>query len=88
MVEPSLILFDKVMYWGKPIPRLVRKYVQWLIGHERGCETVCRCRPTAHCAKKVLTAVRLAAQVSEYCKYIVHLVIPRDEPRALPTRPL
>ena len=86
MVEPSLILFDKVMYWGKPIPRLVRKYVQWLIGHERGCETVCRCRPTAHCAKKVLTVIRLAAQIFEYCKDVLRLVVTGYKPPALPSQ--
>ncbi|KAH9922287.1 uncharacterized protein BXZ73DRAFT_20405, partial [Epithele typhae] len=28
-------------------PWLLRRYVQWIIGEERGCAGVCRCRPTA-----------------------------------------
>ncbi|TBU36440.1 hypothetical protein BD309DRAFT_823530, partial [Dichomitus squalens] len=39
----------------KPLPRIVDRFAQWLIGDERGCSGVCRCRPTAHRARQVLT---------------------------------
>ncbi|OSD00625.1 hypothetical protein PYCCODRAFT_673575 [Trametes coccinea BRFM310] len=34
-------------------PWVLRRYVQWLIGDERGCTTVCRCRPTACHAREL-----------------------------------
>ncbi|KAL1939036.1 hypothetical protein VTO73DRAFT_10296 [Trametes versicolor] len=42
-----------------------RKFVQWLIGDERGCTSVCRCRPTARTALRVLVILRWAVYATE-----------------------
>ena len=47
------------------LPWIPRWYAQWLVGIERGCATVCRCRPTARRARQVLTAARWFVYVSE-----------------------
>ncbi|OSD00622.1 hypothetical protein PYCCODRAFT_1469275 [Trametes coccinea BRFM310] len=39
------------------VPWIIRRYIQWLIGEERGCHEVCRCRPTAKTARRVLAAI-------------------------------
>ncbi|KAI0328454.1 hypothetical protein GY45DRAFT_1281814 [Cubamyces sp. BRFM 1775] len=47
---------------NKPSPPwLLRRYAQWLIGNERGCRTVCRCRPTARAALRMMAIVRFMA---------------------------
>ncbi|KAI0331333.1 hypothetical protein GY45DRAFT_1248911 [Cubamyces sp. BRFM 1775] len=38
-------------------PLIARLYVDWVKGKERGCTTVCRCRPTAHRARQLLTGI-------------------------------
>ncbi|KAL1943184.1 hypothetical protein VTO73DRAFT_4259 [Trametes versicolor] len=39
---------------------LAQSFIQWLIGDERGCTGVCRCRPTARDALKVVLVLRWA----------------------------
>ncbi|KAI8998875.1 kinase-like domain-containing protein [Trametes punicea] len=39
-------------------PWIARRYIEWLIGTERGCTDVCRCRPTARKARQVLAGIR------------------------------
>ncbi|RPD65162.1 hypothetical protein L226DRAFT_558004 [Lentinus tigrinus ALCF2SS1-7] len=39
-------------YAEREQPWIVRRYIQWLIGSERGCTGVCTCRPTAQRAAK------------------------------------
>ncbi|KAH9846054.1 hypothetical protein C2E23DRAFT_744990 [Lenzites betulinus] len=39
---------------------IVEQYIRWLIGNERGCPGVCRCRPTARTA---LRAIKLLVRV-------------------------
>ncbi|EIW53688.1 uncharacterized protein TRAVEDRAFT_23941 [Trametes versicolor FP-101664 SS1] len=41
---------------------IAQKYIQWLVGNERlgGCTGVCRCRPTARAALRVLVVLRWA----------------------------
>ncbi|OSC98236.1 hypothetical protein PYCCODRAFT_1418001 [Trametes coccinea BRFM310] len=41
------------------VPRIAQWYARWLIGDERGCRTLCRCRPTARTARLVLACIRL-----------------------------
>ncbi|KAI0768318.1 hypothetical protein BD413DRAFT_696126 [Trametes elegans] len=61
----------EVDYFGRP-PAIARRYAEWLMGEERGCENVCRCRPTARRARQVLAVVRLAVYVSElYIRSVV-----------------
>ncbi|KAI0349867.1 hypothetical protein OH77DRAFT_1431613 [Trametes cingulata] len=42
---------------------IARRYVQWLMGNERGCLDVCHCRPTARKAREVLVTLRLIVYV-------------------------
>ncbi|KAI0737091.1 hypothetical protein C8Q80DRAFT_438667 [Daedaleopsis nitida] len=44
-------------YNGKH-PWICTRYAQWLVGKERGCPGVCRCRPTARRALQVLAVIR------------------------------
>ncbi|KAI0629595.1 kinase-like domain-containing protein [Trametes polyzona] len=57
-------------------PWILRRMVRWLYGNERGCTGVCRCRPTARTARKVLTVVRHAIAVVEYIGGLLPLVPP------------
>ncbi|KAM5541232.1 hypothetical protein V8D89_005161 [Ganoderma adspersum] len=46
-------------------PWIPRRYAQWLVGNERGCTSVCHCRPTARRARQVLTVLRWLVYTSE-----------------------
>nr|VWO99431.1 Uncharacterized protein [Ganoderma boninense] len=50
---------------GEKLPWLLGLCVRWLEGNERGCTSVCRCRPTVTRARQVLTVVRWFAGVGE-----------------------
>ncbi|KAI0632473.1 hypothetical protein C8Q77DRAFT_1125892 [Trametes polyzona] len=52
---------------GTRPPRAVHRAIDWLVGEERGCAGVCRCRPTAHQAYWVLTILRWAVRAAELC---------------------
>ncbi|KAI0711476.1 hypothetical protein C8Q76DRAFT_736762 [Earliella scabrosa] len=47
----------ELKYRGDPQPWLVRHLTGWLVGNERGCTTVCHCRPSARRARQVLEVV-------------------------------
>ncbi|KAI0696978.1 hypothetical protein C8T65DRAFT_662905 [Cerioporus squamosus] len=60
------ILFDTVtrlIYYDRHIPWVARRYIRWLVGNERGCTTICRCRPTARRARQVLGVIHWVARV-------------------------
>ncbi|KAM5541275.1 hypothetical protein V8D89_005204 [Ganoderma adspersum] len=48
------------------LPWIPRLYAQWLVGNERGCTSVCHCRPTAPRARQVLTILRWLVYTSEF----------------------
>ncbi|KAH9886280.1 hypothetical protein C8Q73DRAFT_285685 [Cubamyces lactineus] len=53
---------------GKRAPWAAQCYARWLIGEERGCDMVCRCRPTARTARRVLSVIRLLAPLIALCE--------------------
>ncbi|TBU36830.1 hypothetical protein BD309DRAFT_984685 [Dichomitus squalens] len=53
-------------YYGKnTLFPILDRYTRWVIGDERGCGAVCRCRPSAHQARQALAAVRWAVYAWE-----------------------
>ncbi|KAI0324502.1 hypothetical protein GY45DRAFT_1262714 [Cubamyces sp. BRFM 1775] len=46
-------------------PLIARLYVDWVKGKERGCTTVCRCRPSARRARQLLTGILWGVRVWE-----------------------
>ncbi|RPD68598.1 hypothetical protein L226DRAFT_473218 [Lentinus tigrinus ALCF2SS1-7] len=58
-------------------PLLFRRYVDWLIGRERGCLTVCRCRPSARRAIRVLAILQWAFRVECLCRRALTFLLPR-----------
>ncbi|KAI0357939.1 hypothetical protein OH77DRAFT_1398161 [Trametes cingulata] len=61
---------------GHRVPWIARRYVQWLVGDERGCTGVCRCRPTAKTARRVLTLIQWVLPVIEIVQRITDLFSP------------
>ncbi|KAI0708132.1 hypothetical protein C8T65DRAFT_650703 [Cerioporus squamosus] len=53
-------------YSHKPTPWFLQKYIDWVIGPECGCKSVCRCRPSARRALLVLTLIRGVVHVSAF----------------------
>ncbi|KAI0768320.1 kinase-like domain-containing protein [Trametes elegans] len=51
-------------YRGR-LPWFIHWYIQWVLGDERGCSAVCRCRPTARRARRVLSVLRWATYVGD-----------------------
>ncbi|RPD79429.1 hypothetical protein L226DRAFT_531238, partial [Lentinus tigrinus ALCF2SS1-7] len=51
---------SQFVYKQRPTPWLLQRCAQWLIGNERGCTGVCRCRPTARRARQVLVVLQWA----------------------------
>ena len=49
---------------GSRGPWIMRRYIQWLSGTERGCTKACHCRPTARRALRVLIVIRWAVSIS------------------------
>lgn len=47
-------------------PLIPRRYAQWLVGYERGCASVCHCRPTARRARLALIILRWLVNTSEF----------------------
>ncbi|KAI0328456.1 hypothetical protein GY45DRAFT_1355149 [Cubamyces sp. BRFM 1775] len=56
-------------------PWLLRRYAQWLIGNERGCRTVCRCRPTARTALCIMSIVRFMLSTLDSCATLYQRVL-------------
>ncbi|KAI0711505.1 hypothetical protein C8Q76DRAFT_61032 [Earliella scabrosa] len=56
----------KYKYDDNPQPWLVRRFTEdWLVGDERGCTTVCHCRPSALRARQVLGVAIWIARVGD-----------------------
>ncbi|KAI0658959.1 hypothetical protein C8Q70DRAFT_140952 [Cubamyces menziesii] len=55
-------------------PWPLRWYARWLIGHERGCRTVCRCRPTARTALRVMSIICSSVSALEWCSALCRKV--------------
>ncbi|KAI0658941.1 hypothetical protein C8Q70DRAFT_916692 [Cubamyces menziesii] len=55
-------------------PWLLRWYARWLIGNERGCRAVCRCRPTAQTALRVMSVIRWAVYALERCSTVYQTI--------------
>ncbi|EIW53690.1 uncharacterized protein TRAVEDRAFT_52809 [Trametes versicolor FP-101664 SS1] len=49
---------------------IAMKYIQWLIGNERGCAGVCRCRPTARTALRVIVVLQWAVYAAEGYRWV------------------
>ncbi|EIW56498.1 uncharacterized protein TRAVEDRAFT_49324 [Trametes versicolor FP-101664 SS1] len=54
----------------KPPHWVAQKYIQWLIGDERGCYGVCHCRPTARAALKVVLVLRWAVDAPKGYEWV------------------
>ncbi|KAI0357914.1 hypothetical protein OH77DRAFT_1314205 [Trametes cingulata] len=50
---------------------ITHRYIRWLMGSERGCTGICRCRPTARKARQVLAFIRTVVYVLDLCKWSV-----------------
>ncbi|KAI0643522.1 hypothetical protein C8Q79DRAFT_915628 [Trametes meyenii] len=60
------------VYWREASPPwLVKRITEWLVGNERGCTGVCRCRPTAQRARQVLSILRPLVCVLEWYNNLV-----------------
>ncbi|RPD58314.1 hypothetical protein L226DRAFT_561547 [Lentinus tigrinus ALCF2SS1-7] len=67
-------MFDHTVKWSysdRPLPWIVRRYIDWLIGDERGCTTVCRCRPSARRARQVLSVIIYWTRIWGQCANLV-----------------
>ena len=62
---PSCSCMVQFIHGERPLPWFVWRYIRWLIGDERGCTTVCHCRPTARRARQVLTVIQWVVGVWE-----------------------
>ncbi|KAI8970745.1 hypothetical protein BD414DRAFT_518273 [Trametes punicea] len=59
----------EMMYRKRPqLPWVVRLCQIWLIGDEKGCKDVYRCRPTARRARQFLSVLRWFVVASERCE--------------------
>ncbi|KAI0764694.1 hypothetical protein C8Q74DRAFT_1335441 [Fomes fomentarius] len=72
------------VYRDQPIPWVLRRYTQWLIGEERGCTAVCHCRPSAHRAHKVLSVICWTVSVWKHCTRPIYFVRNLFRPRVRP----
>ncbi|KAI0668060.1 hypothetical protein C8Q78DRAFT_1048069 [Trametes maxima] len=54
-----------------PPPWLVKRIAEWLVGDERGCTSVCRCRPTAQRVRRVLSMLQPLIRTWEWCGNLV-----------------
>ncbi|KAI0749752.1 hypothetical protein C8Q80DRAFT_644845 [Daedaleopsis nitida] len=60
---------------SRSTPWICTRYAQWLVGQERGCMGVCRCRPTARRALHVLAVIRWFAHRWDACARAVGYVV-------------
>ncbi|KAI0751756.1 hypothetical protein C8Q80DRAFT_1159182 [Daedaleopsis nitida] len=49
----------------RPEPWIVRRLGSWLVGNERGCTSVCHCRPSARRARQVMSVILWALRASD-----------------------
>ncbi|KAI0751754.1 hypothetical protein C8Q80DRAFT_595434 [Daedaleopsis nitida] len=60
--------FQWISAWvheDRPQPWIVRRLGLWLVGNERGCTSVCHCRPSARRARQVMSVIIWAVGVLE-----------------------
>ncbi|KAH9846053.1 hypothetical protein C2E23DRAFT_864267 [Lenzites betulinus] len=58
-----------------PTPWVAKSYTQWLVGNERGCPGVCRCRPTARTALRVIKVLVRVVDAMECCRWMARVVV-------------
>ncbi|KAI0771696.1 hypothetical protein BD413DRAFT_550607 [Trametes elegans] len=58
-------------YDGTPPPAITHWITRWVKGEERGCTTVCHCRPTARRVRQVLSVVWWVVHAGERCSQIL-----------------
>ncbi|KAI0658963.1 hypothetical protein C8Q70DRAFT_1154863 [Cubamyces menziesii] len=56
-------------------PWLLRRYARWLIGHERGCQSACCCRPTVQNALRMMSVVRLSISVLQWYSTLYKTIV-------------
>ena len=58
-IPSRIFLIVQSTYCRRPEaqPRVTRWIARWIIGNERGCAGVCRCRPSARRARQVLGVI-------------------------------
>lgn len=83
--DRSLITITQLAYRSRPKSWLLQRYVQWLVGAERGCTGVCRCRPTAQRARQVIVVLQWAIRGWTLLESAVHFVRSVLSPRRPPT---
>ncbi|KAH9853204.1 hypothetical protein C2E23DRAFT_868359 [Lenzites betulinus] len=57
------------------LPWIAEQYIQWLIGNKRGCPGVCRCRPTARTALRLIKVLVRVVDVMEGCRWIARIIL-------------
>ncbi|KAH9846044.1 hypothetical protein C2E23DRAFT_744977 [Lenzites betulinus] len=57
------------------LPWTAERYIKWLIGSERGCTGVCRCRPTARTALRVIKVLVRVVDIMENCCWMARVVV-------------
>ncbi|KAI0764695.1 hypothetical protein C8Q74DRAFT_1283429 [Fomes fomentarius] len=62
------------VFFDRPEPWILRKYTQWLIGQERGCTTVCHCRPSARRARLMLIVIQCVVHIWGFCTKPIDVV--------------
>ncbi|KAI0331352.1 hypothetical protein GY45DRAFT_1322376 [Cubamyces sp. BRFM 1775] len=67
-VYSQLLVMSRKTCYGNDSPLIARLYAGWVKGKERGCSTVCRCRPTARRARQLLTGILWGVRVWERFK--------------------
>ncbi|RPD58313.1 hypothetical protein L226DRAFT_536739 [Lentinus tigrinus ALCF2SS1-7] len=81
-------MFDCIttfFYSDRQLPWIARWYINWLIGSERGCTTVCHCRPSARRARRVLGVIIWGARVCEQWANLVARLRGLRKPETRPT---
>ncbi|RDX46417.1 hypothetical protein OH76DRAFT_1406924 [Lentinus brumalis] len=63
-----------LVYSSRPKPWVLQRYAKWLIGAERGCTGVCRCRPTARRARQIIVALQWAVRGLTLLANAVHSI--------------
>ncbi|KAI0764697.1 hypothetical protein C8Q74DRAFT_1283433 [Fomes fomentarius] len=64
----------KRVFSTRRTPWLLQWYIQWLIGKERGCTTVCHCRPSARRARQVLAIIQCVVHIWRFCTKPIDVV--------------
>ncbi|KAI0643070.1 hypothetical protein C8Q79DRAFT_916459 [Trametes meyenii] len=62
---------ERVYRWKGSPPWLVKRITEWLVGKERGCTGVCRCRPTPRRVRQVVSILQPLIRTWEWCSNLV-----------------